>query len=331
MSTITFSPDGKVAAVGNTTIVLWNLSTKTRLPAAPNFGPEPATVTSMVFSPDNKRLAIASCGAFDAQDVGAARCKKSSIWLWDMVGNPQSIASSINPVTSLAFSTDSKLLAWGTTDESGSRSGNGFIAWVNPDNPALPLTPSPTPLRTERNLSVSSLAFIPDSRLLASGANDNSINLWSLISSEQHGSFSPTSQAGVVTYLAFWPGEAGAILGKDAVGHLLAIGNSNKTIALWSVTNEQQFNERQFGDALEGYQNEVKSLAFSPVAQTLATADGKDDVLLWNLNLDSWKTQACQIAGRNPTCAEQEQYNLPGEIPALACRCPADLDSSDWI
>jgi hypothetical protein len=53
-----------------------------------------------------------------------------------------------------------------------------------------------------------------------------------------------------------------------------------------------------------------KDLAYSPDGRFVATSSGFDanDVLLWDIGLDSWQERACQRANRNLTPEEWQRF-----------------------
>ena len=62
----------------------------------------------------------------------------------------------------------------------------------------------------------------------------------------------------------------------------------------------------------------VKAYAFSPDEKTLAGSYGKQ-VVLWNVDFDSWVEHACRIANRNLTPREWSHF-LPDEPYRLTCK-----------
>jgi hypothetical protein len=83
----------------------------------------------------------------------------------------------------------------------------------------------------------------------------------------------------------------------------LASTSDDRTIRLWDVKTHQPL-----GDPLIGHTNWVYSVAFSPDGSTLASASGDDTIRLWDVSLESWKSYACQVAGRNLTKQEWDEF-----------------------
>jgi WD40 repeat protein len=168
-SSLAFSPDGRILAVGTSPedgigkVWLWNLAD----PARPIRLSQPLTgpttpVNSVAFSPDGQTLAAGTGGG--------------KVWLWNLA-NPARPTSLGQPLTgpalsvnSVAFSPDGQTLAVGTDDDD---------VWLwNLANPARP-TSLGQPL-TGPTSSVNSVAFSPDGQTLAAGTDDGDVWLWNL-------------------------------------------------------------------------------------------------------------------------------------------------------
>lgn len=116
--------------------------------------------------------------------------------------------------------------------------------------------------------SARALAFGADSRLLALGGTQPTIDLWDAYEGRQLGALSghkPSKVQGTVFSLAFSPD-----------GQLLASGGQDKTVRLWRSSNGECVN------VLDGFSDGVERLAFSPGAPVLAAAD-KDSARLFDL------------------------------------------------
>lgn len=157
-----------------------------------------------------------------------------------------------------------------------------------------------------KSLWISSVAFSPDNRMLASCSFDRSVKLWNvdngkcLKTFEGHTNwlwavaFSSDGQTiasgGDDQTARLWniaTGESKVL--KDHQGwvwsvtfspdgRLLATGSYDKTIRLWNVSTGECLK------ILEGHENSVWSLAFTPDGQTLASGSLDYTVKLWNVH-----------------------------------------------
>jgi hypothetical protein len=107
-------------------------------------------------------------------------------------------------------------------------------------------------------------------------------------------------------------------------GKTLASGSADETIRLWDVSNPKS--TQLLGKPLTGHTDYVVSVAFSPDGKALAAGSWDTKIILWNTALNSWKANACQVASRNLTYAEWQQY-LPGQPYHFTC---PDLPVSDY-
>ncbi|KAJ5125303.1 hypothetical protein N7526_007480 [Penicillium atrosanguineum] len=111
--------------------------------------------------------------------------------------------------------------------------------------------------------SVQSVAFSPDSQLLASGSYDKTIRLWDPVTGVLIQSLEGHSEP--VLLVTFSPD-----------GLLLASGSYDKTIQLWDLATGV------LTKSLEGHSSSVWSIAFSPDGRLLASGSEDGKVMLWD-------------------------------------------------
>lgn len=349
VSSLAFSPDGRTVASGSChsvkddiyceqgEILLWDVSTilNTSVSAILNTGvssgvnssvspgvnssvteqsliSKPLTghhgaVLSLAFSPDGRTLASGGCGQL-GDDI---YCEQGEIMLWDVsatlntgVSSPltptitssepigKSLVGHGGAVSSLVFNPDGQTLASGGPDEA-------IILWdVESGQPK-------DYLFAVHNNRVLSLAFSPDGRTLASGALDGSITLWDVAHGQPRGQ--PfIGHEGAVWSVAFSPD-----------GQILASGGEDKSVILWdvsSILNPGVASGQRLGEPLTGDNRQLWSVAFSPNGQFLAAGSTGGTIILWDLNIESWRAQACRRANRNLTRLEWDQF-IGSETP----------------
>ena len=158
MNAVAFSQDGKLVATGDFdgNVVLWDAQTHRvieKFPKPENLGLADDAVRAIAFSTDGRYMAVSS----------------NSVWLRDLVKGENRLlppdAGATPPVYALAFSGDSKLLAYG--DKKGSIVIRDMMA------------DSSVTLRAPPESEVRGLSFGQDAKLLAAGFGDGRILTWS--------------------------------------------------------------------------------------------------------------------------------------------------------
>ncbi len=112
--------------------------------------------------------------------------------------------------------------------------------------------------------ALTSVAFSPDGRLLASGADDKTVRLWETASGKEVHVFK--KHTGGVFSVAFAPD-----------GKTLASASHDNTVRLWDAASGKELR------TLSGHTSYVISVAFSPDGRTLASASSDETVRLWDV------------------------------------------------
>ncbi|RSM57827.1 hypothetical protein DMH03_26100 [Amycolatopsis sp. WAC 01376] len=152
---------------------------------------------------------------------------------------------------------------------------------------------------TGHALPVTSLAFGPDGRSLASGSDDRTITVWTLADGTRKSTL--RGHTDMVLALAYSPD-----------GATLTSGSQDGTLRLWDVATGLQI-----GRPLESGAGYVWSLAPSADGASLVAANGST-VVEWPLSRGAWLDRACRLAGRVLTDDERNRY-LPGETSLRPC------------
>jgi WD40 repeat protein len=202
-------------------------------------------VSTTVFSPDGKRVAIGSQdGSLRVLDMSGDF--RSTISQRDLIKQQ---AANYVPIVSLAFSPDSRLLAAGTQNGS-------VIIWEAGTGKQL------TEVKEAKDGVASSIAFSPDSANLAIGRdgivrlldiNTGNLSLMALL-----------RQPANIRAMAF-----------SADGNTLAMGSSDSVVTLWDTSEKKLLTE------LVGHSMEVLATAFSKEG-ALATGSGDGSIRLWD-------------------------------------------------
>ena len=273
--TITFSLDGQMLAIGNS---LWDTSTGQRLKWLDrNITGSSRLPHSYDFSPDNRRYT----GTWNRY-----------VFLWDIsTGALLWRKEHKDRANSVAFSSDGKMLASGSTD-------NTIRLWDA-------ATGQIKNILTDHRDDVNSVVFTPDGSTLMSGSRDKTIRVWDVATGLQkqvltgHGAsiYSVALSPDGSTLMSgsddneiyFWDvatGERLEILRESVTGvDDIAFSTDNTIIAselgrdilLWDIATGVQ------KQVLTGHTENVNSIVFSPDGGTLASGSSDDTVRVWDV------------------------------------------------
>ena len=149
---------------------------------------------------------------------------------------------------------------------------------------------------------ITSVAFSPDGRTLATGSWDSTVRLWDVATRTQLGA-PLRGHEGTVNSIAFSPD-----------GHTLATGSDDKTVRLWDVDTH-----KQRGKPLSGHKERVESVAFSPDGLTLATGSDDKTVRLWDV------ARTSNAASRSAATKETSRASLSALTGARSLPAPSKL------
>ncbi|MDA0160168.1 TIR domain-containing protein [Solirubrobacter ginsenosidimutans] len=128
----------------------------------------------------------------------------------------------------------------------------------------LPLVAPMRHALTLHTAPVTSVAYSPDGKLIASGGEDSTVRLWS-VAGRQRPAGQPLRAGAIVHDVAFSPR-----------GDVLAVAERNGNISLWQVAGREQIG------LLRGHRGAM-SLAFSSDGDMLVSAGVDDTIRLWDV------------------------------------------------
>jgi WD40 repeat protein len=310
---IAFTSDNTLKVAGNSEagLTLWDLN--------PTDGEEISSESGIkvvdgnyYLSHDSAQLAyLGDDNQITVQDLNtgetfAIEIPSVTITRLDAEGNSSS-SQELGQIDSLAFSQDGELLAGAmcserrvsidpeTQQESDSCLQNDILLWEVSSGALEKRLP------TNQPSAILSLAFSPqDEDALAVGYRNATIQYWN-IAQDQAVGLPLVGTGGPVSSLAF-----------NLDGSILTSGSENNLIAMWNVNPPQLI-----GDPLVGSEGSLTGLTLAPDQGILYSASYPGTILTWDL--EKWKEIACELAERNLSESEWDQFFPPDEPYRATC------------
>ncbi|MCC5578688.1 protein kinase [Microtetraspora sp. AC03309] len=282
-----FAPDGKTFATvrSNTVVSLIDVPDgreRGRILLPENTSDHPEEVFALAFSPDGKTLALSDA--------------RNKVRLYDTVRLRRTGGTDAALVTTLAWSSDGRLLALGNPEQT--------MLWdTNEKTPSKPFA---------QEHSSEALTFAPDgASLVVRGEN----------------ACSCTSQVGpaIDARVWIWDAETGRPIDPPLAGHTepviaaaysadgrsLATASADDTIRLWDVATH-----RMIGLPFTGHTGDVVAVAFGPDGRTLSSIGADGTIVNQDLDPDRVFRSLCARAGGG--LSERDWARLVPDVPYRA-------------
>ena len=257
--TLAFSPEGHCLGLSctpepeNDTVELWDAEKRASFTHS-------APIDTVAMSPNGTLLAT------------GARDKRVKLWYVETQECFHTLSGHIGGIVSLAFSPDGTLLVSGGGDnwEQQTHADGTTLVYSDGDSP-VDKTAKVWEVATGKNIAtletsgmVRGIAFSPDGKCLATGANNRTVTLWCTKM------WQPMATLDTVIFesFAFSPDSSRLVIGGTW---------PEQRIQIWDVET------RELIDELSGHKSDVESFAFSPDGRLLASGGFDGVIYLWNM------------------------------------------------
>lgn len=297
--TLAYSRDGKYLVSGgqDARVILWDLtSSEGKIRWALE---QQAEVRAVAFSPDGKL-------------VVSGDANNKLIFSDAQSGSPLSLFTidigDADGINALAFSPDGSILAIASaktnTDDAKPRLEPIITLWDVKNNKILKEIDNFA--ASGHSSTITSLAFHPSGKRLASGSADSTVIVWDVSNvTAPTLSMRYSGHSSGVTSVAFSPD-----------GRVLASGSIDNSIILWdaTITNMAAAQPLKIG-TLTGHTGAVNSVAFSPNGKQLVSGGADKQVLVWNVENRQPKDEPFNL---HTASVSSVSFNASGDTIASA-------------
>ncbi len=264
---VAFSPDGKLlaSAWSDGTIKIWETATRAEVV---ELNGHASFIRSIVFSPDGTRLASAS------------HDKTVRIWSTGTGAELLNFRSDKGWEASMAFSIDGLRIALQPLSDTTGRLLNA-------------LTGEEIARLEGHAFQLTSIAFSPTGKQLATASGDRTVRLWDAVTGRH-----------LMTLTGHDQQVNSVVFSSD--GKLVASGSSDRTVRLWDVATGKQLT------VLVGHESWVNSVTFSPDDRFLISGAFPGDILHWELSGATAPTEP-QVLNNHHNYVNSVAYSTDGK------------------
>lgn len=272
VSAVAYAPGGKSLATGSDKILrIWNPVTGKPLRSFSKYSD--GSVTALAYAPNGATLAVATANPPSGfpffgggHSAKAAASYESTLRLWDPARGVDlnTLTDRTNRVAAMAYAPDGKAIATAGSD------GTIYLTNARTDHTLSDKAAQIWSTATGKRLktlagfkgSVTSVAYAPDGKTLATAGADQRIRIWNPSTGKK---LKTLVSASGLTAIAYAPD-----------GKTLAAAGTDAHVRIWNVTTGTVLK------TLAGHSNSVTALAWAPDGTSLATGSDDTTVLIWN-------------------------------------------------